>query len=94
MQFPRVQVDAGRLDGLVAEDVGDLLDRRAALHQAGRQRMPKRVHAMAALLADPHVSHPGVLDQDLMQMVLVGERPDRGRRNTCGQPQAGRPWRI
>jgi hypothetical protein len=35
------------------------------------------VHAVAALLADRDVSHPGVFDQDLMQMVLVGERADR-----------------
>ena len=34
---------------------------------------------MTAFLAHRHVSHPGVLDQDLMQMVLVGERPDRGQ---------------
>ena len=34
---------------------------------------------MAALLADSHVSHRGVLDQDLMQVVLVGEQPDRGQ---------------
>jgi hypothetical protein len=42
------------------------------------------------------VRHPGVLDQDLMQMILVGERPDRPRcrTNTCGQPQPGRPWRM
>ena len=65
-------------DRLVAEDVGDLLDRRAVLHQPGRQRVPERVHAVAALLAHRHVRDPGVLDQDLMQMVLVGERADRG----------------
>ncbi len=33
---------------------------------------------MAALLAHRHVRHPGVLDQDLVQVVLVGERADRG----------------
>ena len=37
---------------------------------------------MTAFLAHRHVRHPGVLDQDLMQMVLVGERPDR-----CQVPQ-------
>ncbi len=36
------------------------------------------MHAVAAFVADRDVSHPGVLDQDLMQMVLVGERADRG----------------
>jgi hypothetical protein len=34
---------------------------------------------MTAFLAHPHVRHPGVLDQDLMQMILVGERADRRR---------------
>ena len=34
---------------------------------------------MTAFLAHPHVRHPGVLDQDLMQVVLAGERPDRGQ---------------
>ncbi|HET8641725.1 MAG TPA: hypothetical protein VFM37_07295, partial [Pseudonocardiaceae bacterium] len=33
---------------------------------------------MAALFADTHVRHPGVLDQDLMQVVVLGERADRG----------------
>ena len=47
-------------------------------HQPGRQRMPQRVHAVAAFLAHRNVRHPGVLDQDLMQMILVGERADRG----------------
>jgi hypothetical protein len=37
------------------------------------------VHAVTAFLAHRDVRHPGVLDQDLMQMVLVGERPDRGQ---------------
>ena len=79
----------------MTEDVGDLLDRRAALHQPGRQRMAERVHAMTAFLAHRHVRYPGVPDQDLMQMVLVGERPDRRQ-----VPQehlraaAGRPWRM
>jgi len=36
------------------------------------------MHAVAAFLADRDVSHPGVLDHDLMQVVLVGERADRG----------------
>ena len=63
----------------MTEDVSDLLDRRAAFHQPGRQRMTERVHAMTAFLAHRHVRYPGVLDQDLMQMVLVGERPDRGQ---------------
>src|SRR5437870_4038949 len=43
----------------------------------GRQRMAEGVHAMTAFLAHRHVRYPGVLDQDLMQMVLIGERPDR-----------------
>jgi len=48
------------------------------------------VHAVAALLAHQDVSRPGVLDQDLVQVVLVGERADRAvcRRNTCGQSLA------
>jgi len=62
----------------MAEDVGDLLDRCAVLQQPGRQRVPQRMHAMAAILTQPDTGHPGVLDQDLMQMILVGERPDRG----------------
>ena len=62
----------------MAEDVGDLLDRRAVLHQPGRQRMPQRVHAVTAVLPDRHVRRPGVLDQDLMQMIPIGERTDRG----------------
>jgi hypothetical protein len=49
---------------------------------AGRQRVPQGVHAVAALLAHQDVSRPGVLDQDLVQVVLVGERADRG-----GMPQ-------
>ena len=72
------QVDTGRLDGLVTEDVGDLLDRCAAFHQPGRQRMPQRVHAMAAFLAHRNVCCAGMFDQNLMQMILVGERADRG----------------
>ena len=69
-------------DGLVAEDVGDPLDRGAVLHQPCRERVPERVHPMTALLAEAHVRGTGVLDQDLMQMVLVRERADRG-----GMPQ-------
>ena len=74
----RFQIHAGRPDGLVTEDVGDLLDRCAVLHQPGRQRVSERMHAVAAFLADRDMSRPGVLDQNLMQMVLVGERADRG----------------
>jgi hypothetical protein len=37
---------------------------------------------MTALLTQRHVRGAGVLDQDLMQMVLVGERADRS-----GMPQ-------
>jgi hypothetical protein len=36
------------------------------------------VHAVAAFVADRDVGCTGVLDQDLVQMVLVGERADRG----------------
>jgi hypothetical protein len=60
--------------------------------QAGRQRVPPRVHAVAAFLAHRDVSRPGVLDQGLVQVVLLGERAHRG-----GVPQehlrvvAGRP---
>lgn len=62
----------------MTEDVGDLLERRAVLHQPRRQSVAQRVHAVAACLADRDVSHPGVLDQNLVQMILVGERTDRG----------------
>ncbi|WP_423185172.1 hypothetical protein [Arthrobacter sp. NyZ413] len=62
----------------MAEDVGDLLDRCALLHQPGRQRVPQRMHAMAASLTQRDMSDPGVLDQDLVQMILVGERAYRG----------------
>ncbi len=41
--------------------------------------MPQRVHAVAALLAHRDVSCPRVPDQDLVQVVLIGERPGRGR---------------
>ena len=34
---------------------------------------------MTAFLAHRDVRNPGVLDQDSMQMLLVGERPDRGQ---------------
>jgi hypothetical protein len=80
----------------VAENVGDPLDRRAVLQQAGRERVPERVHPVAALLAQRHMRGAGVLDQDLMQMVLLGERADRS-----GMPQKhlqasllGRPSRT
>src|SRR6266568_6572808 len=36
------------------------------------------MHAVAALLANRHMRRPGVLDQDLVQMILVGERAYRG----------------
>ncbi len=36
------------------------------------------MHAVAALLADRDMGCPGVLEKNLVQMVLVGERPDRG----------------
>jgi hypothetical protein len=36
------------------------------------------VHAVAALLAEWHAGGPGVLDQDLIQVILIGERADRG----------------
>ena len=62
----------------MTEDVGDLLDRCAVLQQPGRQRVSERMHAVAALLADRDMSCSGVLDQNLVQMVLVGERADRG----------------
>ncbi len=62
----------------MAEDVGDLLDRRAVLHQPSGQGVPQRVHAVTAFLTHRNVRRPGVLDQDLMQMVLLGERSDRG----------------
>ena len=74
----RLQIYAGRLDGLVAENLGDPLDRRAVLHQTGRERVPERMHPMTTLLSQRHVRGAGVLDQDLVQMVLVGERADRG----------------
>ena len=59
------------------ENVGDLLDWRAVLHQPGRERVPERMHPMAALLTQRHVRCPGVLGQNLMEMVLVRERADR-----------------
>jgi len=54
--------------------------------------VPQGMHAVAAFLADRDTGHPSVLEKNLMQMVLVGERPDRG-----GVPEehlsavAGRP---
>jgi hypothetical protein len=36
------------------------------------------VHAVAALLAHRDVGGPGVLGQDLVEVILVGERADRG----------------
>ena len=36
------------------------------------------MHAVAAFLTHRHVGGPGVLDHDLVQMILVGERADRG----------------
>ena len=61
----------------MAEDVGDLLGRRAVL-QPGRQRVSERVHTVAAFLANRDMGYPGVLDQYLVQMILVGERAYRG----------------
>jgi hypothetical protein len=40
--------------------------------------MPQRVHAVTALFAHRDVSRTDVLDQDLMQVVLLGERAHRG----------------
>ncbi len=36
------------------------------------------MHAVAAFLADRDMGHPGVFEKDLVQVVLVGERSDRG----------------
>ncbi len=62
----------------MTKDVGDLLDRCAVFHQPGRQRVPKRMHPMAAFLTQRDMGRPGVLDQDLVQVILVGERAYRG----------------
>ena len=90
----RFQVHAGGSHRLVAKDVGALLDRCAVFHQSGRQCVPERMHAVAALLAQRDMSGPRVLDQDLVQMVLVGKRAYRGGvpkkhlwQSLCGRPE-------
>ncbi len=46
--------------------------------QPGRPRVPQPVQAMTAFPAHQDMSGPGVFDQDLMQMILAGERACRG----------------
>lgn len=45
---------------------------------ASGDNVAQGMHAVSAFLADRDVRGAGVFDQDLMQMVLVGERADRG----------------
>ena len=61
----------------MAKYVRDLLDWSALFQQSGRQCVPQRMHTVAALLAHRDMRDPGMLDQDLMQMILLGERADR-----------------
>ena len=42
--------------------------------RTGRQRVPQRMHTVVALLAQRDMRDPGMLDQNLMQMILLRKR--------------------
>ena len=63
----------------------------SAPFQPGRQRVPERMHTVPTFLTHRDVGGPGVLDQDLVQMILVGKRayrrgmPDEHLRAVAGR---------